>query len=86
MNEKIKLDLVRKNDKLNALYTERVRKAVDKEFKLADEVAILRKSMAYLFELISHLHEGEIDNEEFAKYHLEIEKIKSEIKTDLGIN
>ncbi len=83
MNEKTILDLVRKNDKLEAYYAQKVRKAVDKEYKLADEVAILRKAVAYLFEIISNLHKGEIDNEEFAKYHSEIENIKSKIKADL---
>ena len=85
MNDDIRLALARKNEMIEELYVENVRKAVAEEFKTADEVAILRKAIAYLFEIILILHEGELDNEEFAKYNEIIENIKSKVKTNLGI-
>ena len=67
--------------KANGLEAERrveiIREEVRKEFpSLADEVAILRKAVAYLFEIISILHEGELDNSEFSEYNKIVEAIK----------
>ena len=56
-----------------------IREDVREKHESHDELAILRKAVAYLFELISTLHEGEINNEEFAKYHAEIEAIKKNV-------
>lgn len=67
--------------KANGLEAERrveiIREKVRKEFpSVADEVAILRKAVAYLFEIISILHEGELDNSEFSEYNKIVEAIK----------
>ena len=56
-----------------------IREDVREKHESHDELAILRKAVAYLFELIATLHEGEIDNEEFAKYNAGIEAIKKNI-------
>ena len=85
MTEETKKALAQKNGKINELYIQNVREAVDEEYKKADEIAILRKAVAYLFTLIASLHEGEIDNAEFAEYNAKIEQLKSEKKTELGI-
>ena len=77
MDDKTKLGLARKNGKIEDLYVQSVRKEVAKKFSKDDEIAILRKAVAYLFELISKLHSGGIDNEEFAIYYAVIEQIKS---------
>lgn len=65
-------------------YTDNVREGVKKEFTLEDEIAILRKAVAYLFELISKLHEGELNNAEFAEYNAIVEQIKAEAKEAIG--
>lgn len=77
--------LVNKNEKTDKLYVQEVRKEVSKKYDKADEIAILRKAVSYLFELIATLHAGEINNAEFAEYNAKIEQLKSEIKTELGI-
>ena len=41
-----------------------------------DELAILRKAVAKLFEIVSTLHKDEINNAEFAEYNELIEGIK----------
>jgi len=73
------------NGALEELYVQDVRDGVSKIYDPDDERAILRKAVAYLFELIGTLHEGEINNAEFAEYNAKIEQLKSEIKTELGI-
>ncbi len=65
-------------------YTDIVKEDIKKEYILEDEIAILRKSISYLFELISKLHDGEIDNAEFAEYHAFVEQIKANAKKDIG--
>lgn len=74
--------------KANGLEAERrveiIREGVRKEFpSVADEVAILRKAVAYLFEIISILHEGELDNAEFAEYNALVEQIKTVAKATM---
>lgn len=62
-------------------YTDKVKEGVRKKYPYPeDEIAILRKAVAYLFELISKLHEGEIDNSEFAEYNSFVEQLKAEAK------
>lgn len=85
MDENTKRKLVDKNEKTNELYVQEVRKVVSEEYHEADEIAILRKAVSYLFELIATLHAGDINNAEFAKYNAEIEAIKSGIKSNLGM-
>lgn len=66
-------------------YTDKVKEGVKKIHPHPeDEIAILRKAVAYLFELISTLHEGEINNAEFAEYNAIVEQIKTEAKTELS--
>lgn len=44
-----------------------------------EQIAVLRKAVAYLFELIGTLHEGEINNAEFMEYHNSVEAIKVKV-------
>ena len=66
--------------KINGLdkerYEDKVRSAVREEMFPEDEIAILRKAVAKLFELVSYLHPDEIDNAEFAEYNALVENIK----------
>lgn len=65
-------------------YEDKVKEGVKNKYPHPDEeIAILRKAVAYLFELISKLHEGEIDNAEFAEYNAKVEEIKAEAKGTL---
>lgn len=70
LNEQRKIEIIREN----------VRK---KYGVVDDEVAILRKAVAYLFELIATLHEGELDNTEFAEYNALVEQIKEYATTTM---
>lgn len=45
----------------------------------SEELALLRKAVACLFEVVAKLHDGEIQNEEFMTYHAEVERIKAEV-------
>ncbi|MBQ3063989.1 MAG: hypothetical protein IJC99_04225 [Clostridia bacterium] len=47
----------------------------------SEELAVLRKAVACLFEVVAKLHAGEIANEEFLAYHAEVERIKAEVDT-----
>lgn len=65
-------------------YTDKVKEGVKEKFPHPeDEIAILRKAVAYLFELISKLHSGEINNAEFAEYNAIVEQIKAEAKKEV---
>lgn len=50
----------------------------------SDEIAVLRKAVSVLFEVISTLHEGEINNVEFIEYHDTIETIKENVRKALN--
>lgn len=66
-------------------YTDKVKEGVKEKYPHSeDEIAILRKAVAYLFELISSLHSGEINNAEFAEYNAIVEQIKSEAKREVS--
>ena len=55
-------------------------KGIRQQMSPNDELAILRKAVAYLFEIIATLHEGEISNEEFKKYNEYAEGVKALVK------
>lgn len=59
-------------------YEDKVREAVREEMFPEDEIAILRKSVAKLFQLVSYLHPDEVNHEEFDEYFNLVEKIKEE--------
>jgi hypothetical protein len=51
-----------------------------------EELALLRKAVKLLYEVVSTLHKGEIDDErftEFAKYYSETEALKENKKDEL---
>lgn len=58
-------------------------RGIRKKMSPNDELAILRKAVAYLFDLISLLHEGEISNEEFKEYNEYAEQVKALVKAEL---
>lgn len=66
--------------KINGLekerYEDRVRASVRDEMFPEDEIAILRKAVAKLFEIVASLHPDEIDKAEFEAYNNLIEAIK----------
>lgn len=64
------------NDFGNERYGDRVKEDIHKEMTADDELAILRKAVALLFEVVDTLHHEEISNVEFKKYHNRIEEIK----------
>ena len=79
--------LAKQNDTLEKLYVQDVRKAVAKKHKPVDEIAILRKMLHRVFDLVVELHGEEIRDEvinEFNEYFTEVEQIKSNIKEELG--
>lgn len=58
-------------------------KGIRKKMSVNDELAILRKAVAYLFEIIAKLHDGELSNEEFKQYNEHVESIKALVKADI---
>lgn len=61
-------------------YEDKVRAAVGELMFPEDEIAILRKSVAKLFELVASLHPDEINNAEFAEYNALVENIKKNVR------
>ena len=55
-----------------------VRKIREKRSQ-SEEIAVLRKAVACLFDVVENLHAGKIANEEFMKYHAEVEAIKAQV-------
>lgn len=66
-------------------YHQLVDEGVAKEISPSEENAILRKAVAYLFDLIATLHPDEIQNEEFKRYHERVEEIKRLAKEEIKI-
>lgn len=48
-----------------------------------EELALLRKSVKYLYDLIDTLHHDEIDNAEFMEYYSDVERCKAEAKAEM---
>lgn len=44
-----------------------------------EELAVLRKAVALLFDVVATLHPDEINNEEFAAYYHDIERCKAAV-------
>ena len=60
---------------------DKIKKAVSKKYKLEDELAITRKMLKRVFDLVVELHGKEIADEviaEFNQYFDDVEKIKEE--------
>lgn len=76
MTDETKRMLADMNDLSQKLYEDKIKEDVRKEMSADDELAILRKAVAKLFEIVSTLHKDEINNAEFAEYNELIEGIK----------
>lgn len=76
MTESMQKKMAKKNALTQELYEDKIKEDVRKEMSADDELAILRKSVAKLFEIVSTLHKDEINNAEFAEYNELIEGIK----------
>lgn len=88
VDRKKEIFLTKKNDVLDKVYVRDVRKSVAKKHKPVDEIAILRKMLHRVFDLVVELHGEEIRDEiiaEFNEYFNEVEKIKADVKEELGI-
>ena len=85
VTEKTKNALAKANGFEAERRIEIIREKVRKKYPtVSDEVAILRKAVAYLFDLIATLHEGELDNAEFAEYNALVEAVKIDAKNELS--
>ena len=68
------------NDMTNDLYIQEVRAEVRKQYDPQDEIAMLRKAVAILFDVIALLHSEDLNNEEFKAYNDTVEAIKARCK------
>ena len=75
MTEAMKNKLAKANGLSQERYEDLVKEDVRKEMSADEELAILRKAVARLFDIVATLH-PEIDNAEFAEYNALIEAIK----------
>lgn len=48
-----------------------------------EELALLRKAVKYLYDIVAQLHKGEVDNPEFIKYYNDIEAAKERASKEL---
>ena len=79
-------DLLSKlNGTLDSRKDEKIREGVSEMYSQPDELAILRKAVACLFDIIAALHQGEINNAEFTAYHEAVEAIKAEAKKEIEV-
>lgn len=61
---------------------DRIRKGVGRIYRIEDEIAISRKMLKRVFDLVVELHGKEIADEviaEFKKYFEDVEKVKEEV-------
>lgn len=85
MDNKIKNALASANGLTEQRRVELIREGVREKYpNPSDEIAVLRKAVSVLFEVISTLHEGEINNVEFIEYHDTIETIKENVRKALN--
>lgn len=84
MTESMQKKIAKKNALTQELYEDNIKADVRKEMSADDELAILRKAVAKLFEIVSVLHNDVINNAEFAEYNELIESIKTKHKEMLG--
>lgn len=83
--DNIKNALAKANGLTEERKTELIRERVQKKYPHPyDEVAILRKAVAVLFEVVAKLHPAQINNAEFAEYNAIVEQIKTEVKNTIG--
>lgn len=75
--------LAKLNGMEEILKKQEILREIRPEMSVNDELAILRKAVAYLFEIIELLHTGEISNEEFKAHHEYIERIKAAVKSKI---
>ena len=80
MTEEKKNRLSALNDLGEKRYRDKVVEEVGNEMSPEDELAIHRKAIALLFDIISTFHRDKIDNAEFAEYNDFIEGIKEKYK------
>jgi hypothetical protein len=65
-------------------YSDKVKEGVKKKYPHPEEeIAVIRKAVARIFEIISTLHEGEINNAEFVEYNAIVEQIKAATREDM---
>lgn len=82
-NEKNRLAML--NSLQKDRYADIVKENVKKKYLHPDEeLAILRKAVAYLFSLVGTLHDGEIHDSEFAEYMAYVEQCKAEAKKEVN--
>ena len=85
---KMHLKLAKKNREVDESSWQRLRaheivRRIRKTRSKSEELALLRKAVACLFEVVEGLHKGEIKNEEFIAYHKSVERIKAEVDADM---
>ncbi len=88
VSRKEEIFIAKKNNKLQKLYERDVRNAIRCDKRIEDELAIFRKMIKTLFELVVSLHTEEITNEvisEFLEHFDKVEQIKETIKEELGL-
>lgn len=80
ITEKMKDALANENGLVQERFVELVRSGVKNKLKLTpdDEIAILRKAVAIIFDVVALLHPETISNEEFKAYHETVESLKIE--------
>jgi hypothetical protein len=85
MNKELEIFLAQINGLVEEKYEDEVRSEVSKAYFFADEIAILRKTVCQLYELMKQLHPEIINSPLFEEYNNKIEQIKQEKKNELGI-
>lgn len=75
MTESMKNKLAKANGLSQERYEDKVKEDVRKEMSADEELAILRKAVARLFDIVATLH-PEVDNAEFEEYNALVEQIK----------
>lgn len=66
------------------VYEKAIEELIRQRISLNGELAILRKTLKYILDIIRELHDGELNIEEFMKHSNDIESIIAEVDKEFG--
>ena len=83
MNEKTKISLSLKNNRMEEYRKQNTANAIGKAYSLSKEIGILGDAVEYLFEVVSQLHEGVTVDPAFVEWRSKVAEIKEAISKEI---
>ena len=85
ISDKVKDLLAEANGTQEERSDEVARERISRAMHVAEELAVIRKTVKYILEIIAELHDGEIDTKRFDDYNERIEKIVAQAKKEYSV-